>query len=514
MWFRNKSRGQTKSVTHLTIHTKKEWRYYDEERSSWTHELISLADLDDLHAKGKVRDSTHVISAPMLRRGPRASGIPYSAIARIDIDLSPDPEVFHADRAKEVVTVLCGPNNSGKTLYLKQLFSVVGHGGYLVSCNRFSHVDVLNTRQQEENQYRNYYDNFIQNWYSSSQNTEESEYKLEQALTALTNDKRKLLFALCRTLLGSEISLKRTQENNEFSPFYVDIDGQNLRYASTGTRLLITLLGVLLNDRFSTLLIDEPEIGLSPKAQTAVARLLFDPASRKEHWPHLQHLYIATHSHLLLDRTVITNNHVVTKSEKRVSVSRVHSMGEFHQLQFTMLGNEFESMFLPSVILIVEGDSDVTFLTKALSLHIPDKKVAVVRGGGDGGILNKLNVLRETFGDIASGPYGGRIFVLLDQKHSARGSRLEGLGVPRKNIVVWAKNGIEYYYPARPVQDIFRCSAGDVDTLGFEQDSIEFNGIRKSKRELAQAVSERLALTDTLHPELADVVERLRTACG
>lgn len=41
------------------------------------------------------------------------------------------------------------------------------------------------------------------------------------------------------------------------------MDGENLRYGSSGTRLLLTLLGILLDERFTTVLIDEPELGLS-----------------------------------------------------------------------------------------------------------------------------------------------------------------------------------------------------------------------------------------------------------
>ena len=44
-------------------------------------------------------------------------------------------------------------------------------------------TDVLNTRQQEDAQYRGYDDAFIQNWYTSRQNSEDTEFKLEHALT-------------------------------------------------------------------------------------------------------------------------------------------------------------------------------------------------------------------------------------------------------------------------------------------------------------------------------------------
>jgi predicted ATPase len=131
------------------------------------------------------------------------------------------------------------------------------------------------------------------------------------------------------------------------------MDGENLRNSSSGTRLLLTLLGILLDKRFTTVLIDEPELGLSPHIQTALARFMYDPDLRQRYCPHLQQVYIATHSHLFLHRAVISNNFAVTKTGSTVSIKPAQSVADLHQLQFKLLGNELESVFLPSAILIV-----------------------------------------------------------------------------------------------------------------------------------------------------------------
>jgi len=52
-------------------------------------------------------------------------------------------------------------------------------------------------------------------------------------------------------------------------------------------------------------------------------------------------------------------------------VEQVNSIAQFHSLQFGMLGNEFDSIFWPSALLIVEGESDITFLARVLAIHIP-----------------------------------------------------------------------------------------------------------------------------------------------
>jgi hypothetical protein len=86
-------------------------------------------------------------------------------------------------RSSKSVTVLSGPNNGGKTILLKHLFSLAGHGSYLVGCNRFSHVDVLNSRQREQHEHRRFYENFMNNFERSNLNTEDNEMKLDQVLT-------------------------------------------------------------------------------------------------------------------------------------------------------------------------------------------------------------------------------------------------------------------------------------------------------------------------------------------
>jgi len=179
-----------------------------------------------------------------------------------------------------------------------------------------------------------------------------------------------------------------------------------------------------------------------------------------------------------------------------------------------MLGNEFESIFLPSAIVIVEGDSDVSFIAKATKLHIPDRRVAIVRAGGEGGVQNKLNVLKETFGGIETSPYRDRLFVVLDKKHSTPVARIESQGVRRSNITEWTKNGIEYLYPQDLVADAFRCSASELEKCNLESDPIEFNGIAISKKELAQVVSGRMTQGHQLHPELEALLNQIRAACG
>lgn len=493
---------------------KSEWYYGDEKSGQWKGP-ITLAQLDELYSLGTIEDHTRVVNAQMLRyEGSMAHGHFYSNLARINVLFSPEPEAFVENRQHNATTVLSGPNNCGKTLFLKHIYSAIGQGAYLIGCNRFSHVDVLNTREMDKHHHRTYYDNFVNEFYSSRQNTENNHLNLQEIITGLKDGARKKLFAVAENLLGNTFALQRTDPENTFSPFYVDVDGENLRYASTGTRLLLTLLGTMLDDRFSVLLIDEPEIGLSPRIQSALATFLYDQRRRQEFSPHLDRVFVATHSHLMLDRDVISNNFVVNKNAADIDVSQLSSPAGFHQLQFNLLGNDLEALFLPSSIVLVEGESDASYLKKLVQLRIPNKRITIVRAGGDGEIQSKINFVREAFGDITTSPYGGRFFAVLDATHSIKISRLHGQGLAEENVVVWSRNGIEYYYPKILVAEAFHCDESDVVGLDFSTDPIKHNGFRYSKKQLAEFVCDRISPHHELPDELVDLLDRIARASG
>lgn len=388
----------------------------------------------------------------------------------------------------------------------------LGHSAYFLQCNRFSHVDVLNTRQIDGLEYRRYYNNSLQNYYTANQNQENNDLNLEQLLTNLKESQLERLFDLVSKLLGQNFSLKRVNEESRFSPYYIDMDGQNLRLASSGTRLLFALLGLLLDQRFEVVLVDEPEIGLSPRIQTALAAILYHPENRTAFFAHLKQVFIATHSHLFLDRSTYSNNYVVSRSGLEVDVKSVTSASGLHRLQFNLLGNDSEAMSLPSAIVVVEGESDQIFLAKIFELALPDKRISIVRAGGDGEILNKVNTLKEALGDIAAGPYRDRLFAVLDARNSAKKERLVGQGIRGDHIRTWTKNGVEYLYPVGRLSAIFRCAPEELTGMNLEAETIALGEIRRSKKALAHELTESLKSSDPMHPELQQLVQQVAAA--
>jgi hypothetical protein len=496
---------------------KRLWTYFDEANDRWVEPFLTRKQLDELAKAGTIDGYTRVVdirTAPPGPAGRRAvHGVPYSSLPTSDVEFDPEPEEFHTARAGRPTTVLSGPNNQGKTFYLKHLYAAVGHTGYFVACNRFSQIDILNSRQREEHEHFQRYESFVYNFQSSRHNSEDNEMKLDQILTGLKDKQRDKMFEVAGRLIGNTFNMVPTDPENKFSPFYVTMDDKPISTGSSGTRLLLTLLGMLLDERFTTLLIDEPEIGLSPRIQGKLAKFLYDLDERKAFCPHLTNLYIATHSHIFLDRGAYANNFVVTKKENVISARSLGTASELHEVQFNMLGNDLELLYLPAAIVLVEGETDAMYGTKLVGFNLPGRKVAFVRANGEGEVLKKINYFKESFGDLATSPYRDRLFVLYDKTITTSLTRIENVGVRKDNIVVLTKNGIEHYYPPAHVARAFHCDEADVPRIPLGSDPVGYNGHRYSKMDLGKFVAERLMASDPIHPEIQTFLDKLTKAC-
>lgn len=436
----------------------------------------------------------------------------YADIPRFTVEFQPEIGALIAARNTAASTVLSGPNNSGKSLVLKHLFGQLGHRSCLLTCNRFSQIDVINTRVTDPAERKRLYENLKQQHEHGRYHEDIGPRQLDQLISVLNNTKRKALFKLAGELLDSKVSLQKTEKDNLMSPWYVDIDSQSLKVASSGTRLLFTLLGNLFDEYFQIVLIDEPEIGLSPRIQAALARALYDPATRAEYFPHLKQVFVVTHSHLFLDHAVLSNNFIVEKAGETVSVRQVHSVAALHELQFRMLGNDLSHLYMPAAVVVVEGKSDTSFLAKLFALHIPNRRISIAIAHGAGGAPDKVQTLSEGFGELQTSPYQRRIFVLLDSRQSTKRASLLRQGVLDDHIHTWTKNGIEWFYPKPHVAAAFMCTEAELAGVNLEADPITVNSITLSKAKLAEAVVARTALGDLLDAEVTAFLDKVKCA--
>ena len=204
----------------------------------------------------------------------------------------------------------------------------------------------------------------------------------------MADEERNTLFKISSECLGEPVELVFKQPGNSLSSSFLQIGGTALAKCSSGSRMLIHLLSVLVSKRFKYVLLDEPELGLTPRIQNRIQRLL--TSSGDGLFEHIDHVFIATHSHIFLNRKRITDNFVVDRDGSQVSIKRIAKFNEFRNLQFTQLGNSFEQLQLPSGFIIVEGKTDFQFMNRMIQLRFPNNRINVMNANGDGQVKKKL----------------------------------------------------------------------------------------------------------------------------
>lgn len=397
--------------------------------------------------------------------------------------------------------VLVGRNNCGKSFLLKTLTQRWGENASYLGPARYQNFHVLGHYTPNRNKKNEKWQNFINQFRKQQQNVDNSPINLQQAIAELSDKKRETLSDIVELLLGNKLEIKYTVPDNDMSQKFISVGGHNISFTSSGFRLITTLVTSLLDDDYDTFLIDEPELGISPEAQGMLADFLFDKDHRKKYFPHIRTLVLATHSTVFLDRNRIDNNYTVEKEGDQITVSRVQTQHGFNRIHFFLLGNRFETLYLPSLIVLVEGKSDHLFITEVLSQKFPNVQFSVISANSDSRIKEVLNTAKNLLTDIQKSPYRDRIVVVLDAVHG-QGLRntLEGMGVLPENIIVWSNNGIEFLYPESVLSKIYR-EGGELIING---DDVTRNGITYSKAELAGKVCKLITKDTLFQGEFAD----------
>ena len=398
-------------------------------------------------------------------------------------------------------SVLVGRNNCGKSFLLKTLTQEWGQSASFLGPARYQNFNLLGYYTPNRNRRSERWNQFIQQWNQQQQNIDNSPVNLQQAIAELSDNQRHKLVEIIHLLLGVQLEIRHTVEGNSMSQQYISCDGHNISYTSSGFRLISTLLTSLLDTDYDTYLIDEPELGISPEAQGILADFLFDQSHRQQCFSHIRTLVFATHSTVFLDRKNISNNYTINKFGDEISVEGVSTQGELNRIHFFLLGNRFETLYLPSAIVLVEGKCDHSFIERATALRFPNAQLSIIPANGDSRIKEILAVARGLLSDIQRSPYRDRIFVVLDAVHSAGlPGQLAQMGVPQENIVKWPRNGIEYYYPPALLDKIY----GAGGSLVVTGDRISRNGLTYTKVELLNRVVAQLEATTQHHPELEE----------
>jgi len=407
--------------------------------------------------------------------------------------------------------VLVGKNNCGKSFLLKTITQKLGQNASYLGPARYQNFNLLSYYTPNRDRKNRKWQEFINQWQQQHQNIDNSPVNLQQAIAELSDEQRRQLTEIINTLLGVRLEIRHTVESNSMSQKYISCGGHNISFTSSGFRLITTLVTSLLDADYNTFLIDEPELGISPEAQGILADFLFDRTHRKQYFPHINTLIFATHSTIFLDRNHIKNNYMIEKNGDEISIKSVEKQMNFNSIHFFLLGNRFETLYLPSAIVLVEGKSDHTFIDRVIAQRYPELLISVICANSDNRIKEILNIAKSIFADIQKSPYRDRIFVILDSVHTLNLSdQLIAMGVLQEHIIIWPENGIEFYYPPSLLDNIF----GAGEKIRIDGDIVSRNGIEYKKADLASKVISLLNPDTLMHEDFSTLfLARLEKIC-
>ncbi len=411
------------------------------------------------------------------------------------------------------ISVLVGKNNCGKSYLLKNLAAQIGANASYLGPARYQNFHLLgyytpNRNDKKTEKYRQ----FMSQWQNEQQNMDNSPLNLQQAIAELDDNQRESLFEIIEKLLDTKLEILHTVPNNKMSQTYISCGNHNISYTSSGFRLITTLVTSLLDSNYDTYLIDEPELGISPEAQGLLADFIFNSSNRKKYFSHIKHLILATHSTIFLDRQNIKNNYSMAKNGNEIQIKPTNTISDFNNIHFFLLGNRLEHLYLPSCIVLTEGKTDHEYLTKILHFKFPLAQLSIINANGDNRMKEIINLAATLFTDLQKSPYRTRIVAILDSKHGSDiVESLKKAGIPDEHIIRWSKNGIEFFYPKKIMDDIF---GGDGE-INITDDLISKNGLSYKKGELCELVvskiDEKTIVPDEIQEKLFSVVDAIVT---
>jgi predicted ATPase len=419
-----------------------------------------------------------------------------------EIVFHPNVDELVPSSAQGKRVIFTGGNNSGKSAYLKK--AIEDPRKLYIGVNRFYSFHHLGFYTKNESEINDWFHNMQHSSRNVQyQNFEESFFNCSTAISRLSNARRKILFDEFENLFGTKVEVLSEDPKNEFSQKFISVGGDSLSVTSSGTRLFLGILAALMDDRFFTVAIDEPELGLSPVLQRKLADIMIRGERNKELFPHNPNIVISTHSHLFLDRDCYHNNYVVSKNQDNISAIQCSGFHELHDIQFRLLGNDLSHLFLPDAVVFVEGETDQIYLESIVKLLCPTLRVVIQACGGD--IARRLAYWATSLGDLQLSPYRTRTLVVYDSVKQAGIERAcANAGLPKSSLIEWDSNGIEYLYPDEALRQIFRDQDLSANSLEIQSDRVSHKGISYTKMELCRLVCAELNRETCLPKELED----------
>lgn len=321
-----------------------------------------------------------------------------------------------------------------------------------------------------------------------------------------------------------EMKWSRSDEENDWEVPTIKIGGRTPGEQGSGSRAVFSLLVKLFDPKTSILAIDEPEISVEPPTQRKLFTLIKLISSGMNGLPKKK-IYLATHSHLFIDRENIENNFVVKRVDEVISIEQVTNRDYLHDIIFRLLGHSPADLLFPSNIIVVEGESDFIYLNKIISFidSKPAKghNVRIHYADGDSKIGGATKSIDQMLKSVSYIPiYRDKMCVIFDKQSSD--DRItevkQFLGDDGTRVIELSKNGIEYFYPKQILSEITNTDPKGIEDKillfiqSTDQDSKgngTFGIFSGTKVELAQKVIDKMNGLDGV-PE--EIIETLNTA--
>ena len=168
-------------------------------------------------------------------------------------------------------------------------------------------------------------------------------------------------------------------------------------------------------NKYFLFFIDEGELHLHPTAQRKLKSALLDLANRGDQ------VFINTHSSVLVSDE--NENQTIFKVEKFDRVTSVNPITKADKpyVVYDLLGGSPADLLLPKNFLIVEGKTELEFLTDLLDRFYKDKPtVQIISADGDLHQANRsINGIEQVFKPLEKSLYKDRVIILFDKPQGA-----------------------------------------------------------------------------------------------
>ena len=164
--------------------------------------------------------------------------------------------------------------------------------------------------------------------------------------------------------------------------------------------------------KFFLFFIDEGELHLHPTAQRKLKNALLELANGGDQ------VFINTHSSVLVvDEHKGQTIYKVEKINKETNITPITQTEKPHVV-YELLGGSPADLLLPKNFIIVEGKSELDFLTRVISRHYSDKpSIQIVPADGDlSQTQRSLNAIEQVFKTLEMSIYKDKVTIFVDKQ--------------------------------------------------------------------------------------------------